>query len=117
MAGPYHHFLKFSNGQVLDIYLAANVAVGVELPVNINGPAASTSLPYFRFSQAVRLVDSYNNGETAGQFEFIANDQPTGRYIFSDASNLNTNTARVTVPIGFRPGVQYKLIVRTAGAA
>ncbi len=116
MAGPYTHTLKFSNGQVLNVYLAANAAVGTYAPCELNGAAASTSQIYFKFKESVVLVDNYGS-DTAGQLEIVADDDPTGRFIITDASMSSTNSARVNVPRTFRAGVTYKLLQRVAGAA
>lgn len=116
MAGPYNSVLKFSNGEVLNVYQAANCAVGTELPVNKLGAAASTSQVYFKFKEPVELIDFYS-ANTAGQFEIVADDDPTGKMLVTDASVASTNNGRVTPRLTFRALVQYKLIERVAGAA
>lgn len=116
MAGPYNSVMKFSNGEVLNIYQAANVAVGTELPVNKNGAAVVGSQVYFKFKENVDLIDFYS-ANTAGQFEIVADDDPTGKMLVTDAAVASTNNGRVTPRLTFRGGVQYKLLERVAGAA
>lgn len=112
----YTVYAKFSNGQVLQAHCATSVAVGTYLPVELNGPVAATSEKSFKFKENVTLVDLYTD-QTSGQVEIVADDDPTGKHWLLNASIAATNTARVTVPLQFRGGVQYKLLVRAAGAA
>lgn len=116
MAGPYTATAKFSNGQVLKVYLAANQAVGTYPGVEINGAATATSQPFFKFKESVTLVDLYTD-ETAGQFEIVADDDPSGKFWCLDASIAPTNNGRITIPLLFRANVTYKLLTRIAGAA
>lgn len=116
MVGPYTFTAKFSNGQVLKGYLAANQAVGTYPAVELNGAAVSGGSPFFKFKESVTLVDLYTD-ETAGQWEIVADDDPSGKFWCLDASIAATNNGRITVPLVFRAGVQYKLLTRIAGAA
>lgn len=112
----YTVYAKFNNGQVLQAHCASSMAVGTYMPVELNGAVASTSEKSFKFKENVTLVDLYTD-ETAGQCEIVSDDEPSGKHWLLNASIAPTNTARVTVPLVFRAGVQYKLLVRAAGAA
>lgn len=116
MVGPYESVMKFKSGKVLRIHQAASVAVGTELPVNLNGAVAATNGTMFRFTTPQTLSDFYT-ANTAGQFEIIADDEPSGVMFVTDAASVNTNQARVIPEITFRAGVNYKFIERVAGAA
>lgn len=107
---------KLSNGQILRAHMPTAAPVGTYLPVELNGAVAATSEKSFKFKQPVRAIDIYTD-QTAGQVEIVADDEPTGSMIATDAAIAPTNVARVTVPVDFRAGVTYKLLVRIAGAA
>jgi len=115
MAGPYVGSLKITSGQVLRVYQAATVAVGVYLPVEINGDATSTSPTDFKVTQKCTIYD-FITSNTAGIFELIADGRQTGYMVISDASQAATSI-RTPLNVPLVPGVKYMLLERVAGAA
>ena len=117
MAGPYSGEFILSNGQRLAMYFAANVAVGIDLPVDISADAASTSQTEFRVASACNIKD-FITTETAGTFEIMSDGRPTAVTVSTTATYAATNSGRPKLDhINFRPGVAYRLRMRTAGAA
>jgi hypothetical protein len=112
----YESVMKFKSGKVLRLHHATSCPVGTELPANLNGAVAATNGVYVKFSRDQQLADYYSSN-TAGQFEVIRDDDPTGVMFVTDASVANTNNARVTPEVTFQAGVTYKFVQRVAGAA
>jgi hypothetical protein len=111
--------MYLSNGQVLQIYLAANAAVGTYLPCDITGViAASTSPQDFRVASPCFINDLDAGLAVGGSMEINANGQPSGVIIPTTAAFLATNSGRPSLKhIGLRPNVTYRLQMRTVGAA
>lgn len=119
MAGPYYTTLKSTDGRVLNVYHAANQAVGTYLPVEMNGGVVSTSEKSFTINQPFTIDDWYTtvvDGTPNHQVEIVKNDNPTGRFLIPSAAMAATNNARKVQRVTLSPGV-YKLLTRVVGPA
>lgn len=119
MAGPYTGYIQFSNGQTLQIYFAANAAIGSYLPAEINGAVASTSPTDFEVASPCRIID-FTTDETAGLMNVISSGSPTNINIPTTAKYAVTVVGRAaSLPVNrvFVPGKRYRLQMKVAGAA
>lgn len=121
MAGPYYSVIKSTDGRVLNVYHAASVAVGIYLPVEMNGAVASTSPTSFTIRPGENftiddVVSSVIDATPAHQVEIVKDDDPKARFFIFNAALATTNTARKVQRLTLTPGV-YKLLTRVAGPA
>lgn len=116
MAGPYYGTLKLKNGQQVRVYAAANAALGIYMPVETIGDVASTSPVFFRVQSQTEIDDWIADATCTAIVEFVADGTPTGRVLNWSAEHAAT-AIRPPVRITLRPGVNYGLVVRKAGAA
>lgn len=119
MAGPYYTTIKGKDGRVINVYHAANAAVGTYLPVEVNGGVASTSEKSFTIKVPFTIDDWFTtvvDASPAHQVEIVKNDDPTGRFLIPSAAMASTNNARRVQELTLTPGT-YKLMVRVAGPA
>lgn len=119
MAGPYVGTFYFTNGRQLSFYQAANVAVGTAIPVEVNGPATSTSDTFFMVPAGeVWQVQDMVSANVAGQIQIMKENLPSGKFFPTDATRAATaGNQRPNLPFVFVPGIRYKFVESVQGAA
>lgn len=113
--------LKFSNGQVLSVYQAANQAVNTNPVCTFQGVASAATLTIdFSPAATTTLIDIVVPAAlTAGGIEFynVTKGRRSERGENHLEAYLTTNTTRRPAPITLVAGNTYRLIQTVAGNA